>query len=222
MLSGCSISTTVKPVETQISNLCIKRNPAVFMDGFLPELKTQVEQQNISTIIVDDFNKSECTNKLEYTANWAWDLAIYLTYAELNVYENTTLVGQAIYDARWGGGRLDKFGPTANKLKTLIDPLFYKNHLKKHEAEQKYSPTGSAVSSSLPPMPINKPVVNKTEYYKVPVTNLSPVTNIVSKEPVSNYDNNTNISSTRSKGDLRDCLKLQTNEEIIRCTEIAR
>jgi hypothetical protein len=127
-LSGCSISTTVKPIETQISNLCIKQNPKVFMDGFLPELKTQIEQHNIRTIIVDEFSKAECTNKLEYTASWAWDLAMYLTYAELNVYENTTLIGQATYDARWGGGRLDKFGSTANKLKTLVDPLFNKSN----------------------------------------------------------------------------------------------
>lgn len=103
ILSGCSISTTIKPVETQVSNLCIMRNPKVLMDGFLPELKTQIEQHNINTIIVDEFSKPKCTNKLEYTANWGWDLAMYLTYAELSVYEDTTLIGQAIYDARWGG-----------------------------------------------------------------------------------------------------------------------
>lgn len=127
ILSGCSISTTIKPVDSKISSLCILRNPKVLMDGFLPELKTQIEQYNISTIIVDDYSNSECKTKLEYTANWRWDIVMYLSYAELNVYENSTLLGRAIYDARWGSGRPDKFGPTANKLKTLTNPLFKKN-----------------------------------------------------------------------------------------------
>lgn len=129
MLNGCSISTAVKPIEKQISNICIENNPDVLMDGFLPELKSQIEQHNISTVVVTNLgkSKSECSHKLEYTANWMWDMIMYLTYAELNVYEGTTLIGNAIYDARFGGGRLDKFGSTASKLKTLTEPLFKNN-----------------------------------------------------------------------------------------------
>ena len=52
---------------------------------------------------------------------------MWLTYAELKVYENNSrnVIGEAVYDARSGGGRLDKFGATANKLKTLTEPLFH-------------------------------------------------------------------------------------------------
>lgn len=49
---------------------------------------------------------------------------MYLTYAEMKVYDHSGLAGKAVYDARSGGGRLDKFGRTAEKIKPLIDELF--------------------------------------------------------------------------------------------------
>ncbi len=126
MLSGCSISTIVKPVENKISEVCIKNNPAVLMDGFLPELQAQIESHGITTRVFDKAAPKDCHHQLLYTANWRWDFAMWLTYAEIKVFETEDrhMVGGAIYDARDGNGRLDKFGPTANKLKTLIDPLF--------------------------------------------------------------------------------------------------
>jgi hypothetical protein len=51
-------------------------------------------------------------------------MATYLVFAEINVYDNGLLIGQATYDAHAGGGRPDKFGPTAGKLRGLIDQLF--------------------------------------------------------------------------------------------------
>jgi hypothetical protein len=125
-LSGCSISTTVKPVEVKISEICIKNNPAVLMDGFLPELQAQIESHHIKTKIFDDVLRKDCPYQLEYVANWRWDIVMWLMYAELKVYENDSrkTIGEAVYDAKWGGGRPDKFGPAANNLKTLTDTLF--------------------------------------------------------------------------------------------------
>lgn len=127
MLAGCSISTRVKPVANEkISQLCIKKNPDVLMDGFLPELEAQIASYGISTRSYDQALPKDCEFHMEYTANWLWDLAMYLAYAELKVYSGQDLIGEAVYDARSGGGRMDKFGTTAEKLKTLTGPLF--NH----------------------------------------------------------------------------------------------
>lgn len=124
-LTGCSIKTLVKPVgNVKVSDLCIKTNPRVLMEGFLPELEMQIRSHGIKARTFDSVMPSDCTHRLEYTANWNWDLAMYLTYAELRVYEKADLIGEAVYDARWGGGRLDKFGTTASKLQPLIDELF--------------------------------------------------------------------------------------------------
>lgn len=126
-LVGCAINTTIKPVamaNEKISDLCIKNNPDVFMAGFLPELESQIKSYGITTRIFDGPTPMDCKYRLEYTANWQWDLAMYLSYAQLKVYNDSALIGEAEYDARYGGGRMDKFGPTANKLKTLTQPLF--------------------------------------------------------------------------------------------------
>ncbi|MEY4720233.1 MAG: hypothetical protein RL563_2851 [Pseudomonadota bacterium] len=124
IFTGCSIKNTVIPVEKQLSELCIKNNKKVLMEGFLPELIKQIEQNNIKTVLIEEFDKVSCPNSMEYTANWRWDLVMYLTYAELRVYESDTLLGKGIYDATWGGARLDKFGKTENKLKPITDELF--------------------------------------------------------------------------------------------------
>jgi hypothetical protein len=124
-LTGCSIKTSVKPVgNVKVSDLCIKTNPRVLMEGFLPELEMQIRNHGIKPRMFDSVMPSDCARHLEYTANWQWDLAMYLTYAELRVYEQANLIGEAIYDARWGGFRLDKFGTTGSKLQPLVDELF--------------------------------------------------------------------------------------------------
>ena len=59
-----------------------------------------------------------------YTANWGWDLAMYMKYAEIKVYRGVALVGLAVYDATRGGGRPDKFINAENKIRELVDELF--------------------------------------------------------------------------------------------------
>lgn len=122
--SGCAINTTVKPVASdKLADVCIQRNDQVLMSAFLPELDAQLRGRGVKTRIVAAPAPSDCPQRLEYTANWAWDLAMYVTYMDIKIYDRTSLLGQATYDARHGGGRLDKFGPTGEKLKVLLDQL---------------------------------------------------------------------------------------------------
>jgi hypothetical protein len=124
-ITGCSISQTVDPIEpAQVSQVCVLDNKDIFMDGFQPEVQRQIEAKNIPTKVYTGTRPAECSHYLEYTANWQWDMAMYLTYAEFRIYDTTGLAGSAIYNARNGGGRLDKFGPTAEKIRPLIDQLF--------------------------------------------------------------------------------------------------
>ena len=124
-LTGCSIKTSVKPVgNVKVSDLCIKTNPRVLMEGFLPELEGQIRSHGIKVRTFEGQIPADCAHHLEYTANWSWDMAMYLTYAELRVYERVNLLGEAIYDARRGGARFDKFGTTSSKLQPLVDELF--------------------------------------------------------------------------------------------------
>ena len=49
---------------------------------------------------------------------------MYLTFVEIRVYENNHTLGNAMYDARGGSFRFDKFGTTAEKLRVLTEELF--------------------------------------------------------------------------------------------------
>jgi hypothetical protein len=124
-VTGCSITQTVDPIKpAQVSQVCVLDNKDIFMDGFQPEVQRQIEAKLVPTKIYKGPRPAECSHFVEYTANWGWDMAMYLTYAEFRVYDARGLTGSAFYDARRGGGRLDKFGPTAEKIRPLIDQLF--------------------------------------------------------------------------------------------------
>lgn len=123
--AGCSIQQTIEPIKpTRVTQVCVLDNPKIFMDDFQPEMQRQIQAKGIATKVYSGARPSDCSHHLEYTANWQWDMAMYVTYVELRIYDTQGLAGQAIYDARRGGGRLDKFGRTAEKLRPLIDQLF--------------------------------------------------------------------------------------------------
>lgn len=125
VLAGCSITSTIRSVAGEpITMVCIRQNPAVHMAGFLPELQSQIEGLGIKTRVFEGEPPAGCKYLLEYVANWQWDLAMYLSFAELRVYRDRNLIGEAVYNARHGGARLDKFGPTSSKLKGLTEELF--------------------------------------------------------------------------------------------------
>ncbi|MEM2159327.1 MAG: Sbal_3080 family lipoprotein [Candidatus Nitrosotenuis sp.] len=119
LLSGCSISTTVKPLTKQINEICIEKNDDILMDDFLPTIERTLDEIKISHKI-----DSNCDDVLKYTANWRWDLAMYLYYADFAIYEGQKKIAHAEYDATMGGARLDKFGTTENKIKPIIKKLF--------------------------------------------------------------------------------------------------
>jgi hypothetical protein len=59
-----------------------------------------------------------------YTAKWRWDLALYMAYAEIKVYGNGQLIGEATYDSQRGGGNMGKFIDADKKITELTNQLF--------------------------------------------------------------------------------------------------
>jgi len=126
VIHGCSIKQTVKPVELsgQPMEICIIKNEKVrpsFLDAYTDALKAKSVQVRT---LDETTSLNECTITSTYAAHWAWDLAMYMRYAEIKVYRGAALVGLAVYDATWGGGRPDKFINAENKIRELVDQLF--------------------------------------------------------------------------------------------------
>ena len=131
--TGCSIQQRVDPIQvTNNEELCIQKNPSV-REGFLAEVEKILTEKQIKYRIVEQLDASQqCEWTATYTANWAWDLAIYMVYAEIKVFHNGKLDGEAIYDARMGGMNMNKFIDAEAKIRELIEQLIEQKHSSLH------------------------------------------------------------------------------------------
>ena len=123
--SGCSIQQTVNPVAGDVpGELCVIENPAV-REGFLPEYRRALEAKGIAVrVLPETASIKDCPLTSTYVARWSWDLTIYMSYVEINVFEGGALAGKALYDATKGGGRMDKFIDAEPKIRELVSQLF--------------------------------------------------------------------------------------------------
>lgn len=125
-LSGCAIKQSVKPVE-RLDNpqVCIVLNPAVSQGGFLTSYTRVLSEKGYTVEPLPAGSPvGQCAVTSTYTANWSWDLALYMVYAEIKVYKNGNLSGEAIYDARGGDANMGKFIKGEDKITELVNQLF--------------------------------------------------------------------------------------------------
>lgn len=125
LLSACTIVQTVEPTDLPPGDeLCIIENTDV-REGFLKEVKAVLGEMDIRYRVTDAAAAQEqCEWTMTYTGNWSWDLALYMSYAQIRVYRNGLLDGEAIYDASGGSGSLGKFIDAETKIRELMDELF--------------------------------------------------------------------------------------------------
>lgn len=123
--SGCAIKRDASPVSagTEISEIYVQRNPQVHMEGLFDEIITQLDLMGFQVQGFEGAIPGQAEFVLTYTANWRWDMAMYLTYFRANLHKQDNLLGTAEYDARMGGMRLDKFGKTSEKIRPALTEL---------------------------------------------------------------------------------------------------
>jgi hypothetical protein len=124
-VTGCSIRTNVDPLtDRSVRSVCIKENENVWTQGFLPALRAEFEQHGIKTSVYRDDRPAECRYHALYTANWSWDLALYLEFADVQIFDGDRSIARATYDASEGAANLlGKFGSTEAKLHDLMAKL---------------------------------------------------------------------------------------------------
>ena len=125
LLTGCSIKQNITPVaDLETKEVCIIQNPQV-TNNFLPAYKSALEAKNYSVIIKDSNDTiTVCPVTSTYTANWRWDLALYLAYANIKVFKQGVLSGEAVYDSLSGGANMAKFIKGEEKIKELEHQLY--------------------------------------------------------------------------------------------------
>lgn len=130
LFTGCSIQQTVEPTSVSAGGeLCIVENKAV-RDGFLNELKTSLAANGLSyKVLPENSSLVACEWTATYTARWTWDMALYMSYAEIKVYRNGAPDGSALYDSTRGGANMSKFIDAEVKIRELVDQLLQKTAL---------------------------------------------------------------------------------------------
>ncbi len=124
-LSGCAIHQTVRPVASLGDRqICVIDEPNV-KAGFLDAYKRSLSRKGYAVrVLPSSASITDCPVASTYSASWRWDLALYMAYAEIKVYENGKLAGEAIYDSKNGGANMGKFIDAEKKINELVSSLF--------------------------------------------------------------------------------------------------
>ncbi len=129
ILNACSIKQEVTPIPGTEKNamkkkICIENNLQT-KEGFLAAYSDELKILGYNATIVNMGSQHDCTYTTTYIGLWSWDMAIYLSFADIRVYKEQELIGRAMYDARKGGGRIfDKFVKGDSKVRELVRLLF--------------------------------------------------------------------------------------------------
>ncbi|MGE3538318.1 MAG: Sbal_3080 family lipoprotein [Candidatus Tectimicrobiota bacterium] len=125
VLTGCAIHQRIDPVtRMDTSELCIIDNPDV-RSGFLEAYRSALSAKGYQTKVLDkSASVHDCPITSTYTANWRWDMLMYMAFAQITVYANGKKIGDALYDSLGGSGNMGKFISAETKIRELVDQLF--------------------------------------------------------------------------------------------------
>ena len=125
-LTACT-SIIVRPLEftPQARSICIQENAKVIVSDFLPVLREGLSRHKIASHVFQGRPPKACELVLTYTALRSWDLAPYLSHAELRLERNGMEVGYGEFHLRGKGGySMFKWQGTKTKMDPVIDQLF--------------------------------------------------------------------------------------------------
>ncbi len=121
LLCQCnSLQYTGSAPNPPLTKLAIVKNTKLHMSGMQPEVVKQVQEMGIATTLVD---APPVTNEpyLTFTANWAWDLAMYLRYFKAELHQGGQVTGSVEY--KTSGSDMSKFGHTDAKIRPMLRKL---------------------------------------------------------------------------------------------------
>lgn len=127
LLGGCSISQTVTPAALSADmapEICLipaKDIRTGFTDAYTAALKAKGFR---TRLLAYDASPTACPVVSGFTATWAWNMALYLMYADIRVYQRGEEVGRAEYDARYGGLGFAKYINAEKKINEMTGQLF--------------------------------------------------------------------------------------------------
>lgn len=111
-----------------MESACILKNPKVQVSDFLPVLRDGLSRHGIRSYVYSEEPPEDCVFLITYTALRSWDLAPYLSHAEIRVERDGLQVGYGEFHLRGKGGySMFKWQSTKTKMDPVIDQLFAKH-----------------------------------------------------------------------------------------------
>jgi len=125
VLTGCAIRQEVKPVERMESRqICVIEDKTV-RASFLESYKKALANKGYYVRQLQPLAAlTACPVTSTYSAAWIWDFAPWLDYAEILVYHNGKLAGEARYDARSADANWRRYQAADSKIRALAYQLF--------------------------------------------------------------------------------------------------
>jgi hypothetical protein len=149
--AGCT-SVTVKPLpaQTRIQHICIQDNPRVQVGDFVSVMQEGFQKHAITSQLVNTNAAGKCEYTSTYTATRTWDMAMYMTDAQIDILRDGRQIAFANYHLKGGGGlSLNKWANTRTKILPVIDEML---------ALLPVSDQFVTVSATAPPLISEKPV----------------------------------------------------------------
>ena len=124
-VAGCT-AIAVRPVEQapEMTHVCIHENVRVQVTDFLPVLQEGLSRHGFSSETFVGRKPPHCEFTMTYTARRSWDMAPYLSQAEIWIWRDRAEIGHAEYRLRGKGGySMYKWQGTKVKMDPVIDQL---------------------------------------------------------------------------------------------------
>lgn len=125
-ISGCAAVTkqTVTPFENNsFTEICVIENPKV-KEGFLQAYKIALQEKGyVVKMLHKNADISDCKVTSTYSARWRWDIALYLSYAKIEVFKSGEKSAEALYKIVREGAS-GKFINASEKVRELVNQMF--------------------------------------------------------------------------------------------------
>jgi hypothetical protein len=131
---GCT-AVTVVPIgaEHKIQKIYIQDNPKVIVQDFVPVVRDGLSRHGIQSEVFCGPCPKDAEYVLTYTALRSWDMAPYLSHAEIRIEKGGIVIASAEYHLRGKGGfSLAKWAGTKSKIDPVIDELLSKFSRSEH------------------------------------------------------------------------------------------
>lgn len=141
-LSGCATPVQqVTHLTEKPASICVVRHDAV-KEGVLNAITSELQFKGYKTTVIQgrytmqhnlwrpqwliaDSDAAQCDSLLFYVANWHWDLATYMYFANIWMTDisGQKTIGQATYDASKSSFTTSKFIDADSKIRELTNQL---------------------------------------------------------------------------------------------------